>query len=454
MTYDHRCAGVCFTGSLNTAKQIRRALAEFGADRVLVAETGGVNAMIVDSSAQIDQAIRDILISAFDSAGQRCSALRLLCVQAEIADELLARLKSCLHAIIVGSPSSASTEVGPIIRPKSRQAISLAIDTYLRLGYQIKQSPLTEQCQHGCFIAPTLIEIDQLKVLSEEIFGPVLCAYRYQAKQLDTLLEHLNQQGFGLTLGIHSRIKRNIEHIIANTRIGNYYVNRNQIGAVVEAQPFGGQNKSGTGPKAGGPWAHWRLVCNADPCMPHYQILPSKLELLRQLAHLWPDMDQGVDLEILLEDAARRSPIDQIIKLPAVSGETNELRYRGRGKVACFGPSDWDLIQQVGIAILTGNQAVITQPDLFRLWQKYLGPHDLIFSEKPLQLGVQAVLSHSLDADRIEKLLAQQDGAIIPLIQPFEDGKWPLFRLVAEYTVTTNTSATGGDVALLTQGAQ
>jgi RHH-type proline utilization regulon transcriptional repressor/proline dehydrogenase/delta 1-pyrroline-5-carboxylate dehydrogenase len=451
LTYDHRCAGVCFTGSLGSAIQIRQALAEFGARPVLVAETGGVNAMIVDSSAQIDQAIRDILHSAFDSAGQRCSALRLLCVQHEIADSLIIRLNQSLHSLRIGLPQYCSTEVGPVIHAKAQQKIEAAIQTYRRLGCPVSQAVTPEDCQHGHFVPPAFIEINTLAALSEEIFGPVLCIYRYQAKELDAMLADINHLGYGLTMGIHSRISAQIEHIIARTQVGNYYINRNMIGAVVGAQPFGGQNKSGTGPKAGGPWALWRMVANRDPCNPHYQALAPTWEQVRSIVQLWPDLDQGVDLEILLEDAARRSPIGQSCLLPSTCGERNLLCYRGRGHIACLGPTDWDLVQQVGIAILTGNVAIISDQLLLNQWRPYLNSQQLLYSAEPLdELELHAVMAHHSIADASEKYLAQRDGAIVPLIAPYEDGKWPLFRLVSEYTITTNTAASGGDISLLT----
>ncbi|WP_373975131.1 bifunctional proline dehydrogenase/L-glutamate gamma-semialdehyde dehydrogenase PutA [Chitinibacter sp. SCUT-21] len=451
LTYDHRCHGVSFTGSLATARKIRSAMAEFGANGVLVAETGGINAMIVDSSAQADQALRDIISSAFDSAGQRCSALRLLCVQDTIADELIQRLKLCMLDLVVGDPYCFSTDIGPVISAKAERSIQVAINTYRRLGYDVFQTRLPIECQQGHFIAPTLIELPTLAALGEEIFGPVLCVYRYKATELSDLINHLNQLGYGLTLGIHSRINRHIQQIIQHTQIGNYYINRNQIGAVVGSQPFGGQNKSGTGPKAGGPWALFRMVKNSDPCQPHYQALPALFEQLRQIVHLWPDLDQAVDLEILLEDAARRSPLSQKLSLPSITGEHNELCYRGRGRIACLGPSDWDLIQQVVIAVITGNQAIIANAELFQQWQRYLGHQYLVFSSDPMHCHINAALAHPSIAEVIEKQLAQIDGAIIQLIQPYEDGKWPLFRLVAEYTITTNTAASGGDIQLLAQ---
>lgn len=450
LTYDHRCAGVCFTGSLGSAIQIRRALAEFGASPVLVAETGGINAMIVDSSAQIDQAIRDILHSAFDSAGQRCSALRLLCVQNEIADHLISRLNQSLHSLSIGLPQYCSTDVGPVIDARAQHKIERAIQIYRRLGCRVSQAALPEQCQHGHFVAPTLIEINTLAALSEEIFGPVLCIYRYQAKELDTMLEDINHLGYGLTMGIQSRISAQIEHIIGHTQVGNYYINRNMIGAVVGAQPFGGHNKSGTGPKAGGPWAVWRMIANCDPCNPHYQALGPTWEQVRSMVQLWPDLDQGVDLEILLEDAARRSPLGLSSQLPSSCGESNLLCYRGRGRIACLGPSDWDLVQQVGIAILTGNQAIISDQTLLSQWRPYLNSQQLVYSATPLdELELHAAMAHPSIADQTEKSLAQREGAIVPLILPYEDGKWPLFRLVSEYTITTNTAANGGDISLM-----
>jgi RHH-type transcriptional regulator, proline utilization regulon repressor / proline dehydrogenase / delta 1-pyrroline-5-carboxylate dehydrogenase len=249
---DPRIAGVAFTGSVETARAINRALANrAGPIATLIAETGGINAMIVDSSALPEQVVRDAAQSAFDSAGQRCSALRLLCLQEEIADEVLRILKGWLDEIVIGDPALLATDVGPVI---DRDAHAMLTD-YLATQRDsiLHQCRLDARHARGLFVPPTILEIPSATALTREIFGPVLHVVRYRAVELDALVDALNANGFGLTLGIQTRIDSVAERIVARARVGNVYVNRNMIGAQIGVQPFGGMGLSGTGPKAGGP---------------------------------------------------------------------------------------------------------------------------------------------------------------------------------------------------------
>ncbi len=255
LTRDQRVAGVAFTGSTDTARAINRALAaRDAAIGVLIAETGGQNALIGDSSALPEQLVKDALASAFTSAGQRCSAARVLFVQEDIADKVVAMLAGAMAELQVGDPALLSTDVGPVI---DSDALCLLDDHATRMRGQAKliaRAKLDpEATAHGSFFAPTAWEIDAIDRLHKEVFGPALHVVRWKADQLDQVIDAINATGYGLTLGIHSRIDETIERIVARVRVGNTYVNRNQIGAVVGVQPFGGQGLSGTGPKAGGP---------------------------------------------------------------------------------------------------------------------------------------------------------------------------------------------------------
>ena len=251
---DARVAGVAFTGSNETAAIINRALAERqGAIVPLIAETGGMNAMIVDSSALPEQAVRDVLLSAFDSAGQRCSAARLLFVQEDIADKLIAMLKGAIAELKVGDPTDYATDVGPVIDEDARQKLAAHKQRMGREARTIIDLDLGPDTAHGIFVAPCAYELDDISVLKHEVFGPVLHVVRYRAEELPQVCEAINATGYGLTLGLHTRIERTMEEVRRHMRVGNIYVNRNQIGAVVGAQPFGGEGLSGTGPKAGGP---------------------------------------------------------------------------------------------------------------------------------------------------------------------------------------------------------
>ncbi len=254
LTSDPRVAGVAFTGSTETARLINRALAGRDAPiATLIAETGGQNALIADSSALPEQLVKDAMSGAFGSAGQRCSATRILFVQEDVADRTLKLLAGAMDEWVVGDPGMFATDIGPVIDEDARKILNDHIERMRTDGKLIKAMKLTEAHANGCFVAPHAFEIDSLKRLPREVFGPVLHVIRYKAKDLDSIIDQINATGYGLTLGIHSRIDSTIEHIQQRIRAGNCYVNRNMIGAVVGVQPFGGEGLSGTGPKAGGP---------------------------------------------------------------------------------------------------------------------------------------------------------------------------------------------------------
>jgi RHH-type proline utilization regulon transcriptional repressor/proline dehydrogenase/delta 1-pyrroline-5-carboxylate dehydrogenase len=250
---DPRVAGVCFTGSTETARRINQVLAaREGAIPVLIAETGGQNAMIVDSTALAEQVTADVIRSAVNSAGQRCSALRVLCLQEEVAPRMLAMLTGAMAELRVGDPGQLATDVGPVIDREALEGLEAHVERFSREQKLLYRADLPTDAA-GTFMAPTVIEIDRFDRLEREVFGPVLHVLRYRADRLDDLLGAINGSGFGLTLGIHTRIDANARYIAERARVGNVYVNRNMIGAVVGSQPFGGQGLSGTGPKAGGP---------------------------------------------------------------------------------------------------------------------------------------------------------------------------------------------------------
>nr|WP_185821998.1 bifunctional proline dehydrogenase/L-glutamate gamma-semialdehyde dehydrogenase PutA [Xanthomonas sp. GW] len=254
LTRDPRVAGVAFTGSTETARAINRALAaRDAAIGVLIAETGGQNAFIADSSSLPEAVVKDAISSAFISAGQRCSAARVLFVQDDIADKVMTMLAGAMAELKIGDPGLLSTDVGPVI---DADALQLLTDHAARMDREarlIAVAASDDGTAHGSFFAPRAYELQSLAQLQREIFGPVLHVIRWKADQLDAVIEQINATGFGLTLGVHSRIDETIERIAARVQVGNVYVNRNQIGAVVGVQPFGGQGLSGTGPKAGGP---------------------------------------------------------------------------------------------------------------------------------------------------------------------------------------------------------
>ncbi|WP_404799928.1 bifunctional proline dehydrogenase/L-glutamate gamma-semialdehyde dehydrogenase PutA [Qipengyuania atrilutea] len=267
ITSDPRIAGVAFTGSTDTARIINRTLAARDAPiATFIAETGGQNAMIVDSSALPEQVTRDVIAGAFQSAGQRCSALRVLYVQDDVADELLTMIRGAFETLNIGDPVNLNIDVGPVIDPDAKAALERHVARRKKNGRTMWRRKLPSGTSQGCFVAPTIIEMNSIHDLKRENFGPVLHFIRYKAADLGKVVDDINSTGYGLTCGLHSRIDGTRRFVESRIRVGNFYVNRNQIGAVVESQPFGGEGLSGTGPKAGGPhyvkaFATERAVC-------------------------------------------------------------------------------------------------------------------------------------------------------------------------------------------------
>ena len=247
-------AGVAFTGSTETARNINKTLSQRQKEILpLIAETGGQNAMIVDSSALPQQVVTDVITSAFNSSGQRCSALRVLFLQEDVADHVIEMLRGAMAELIMGDPELLSTDVGPVIDEKAKQTLESHIEKIRHDATLLYSLPEPKNCSNGFYVTPALIEIDNISLLDQEVFGPILHVVRYKTNEIDTIINDINKTNYGLTLGIHSRIDNNIQYIIDRVNVGNIYVNRSMIGAVVGVQPFGGEGLSGTGPKAGGP---------------------------------------------------------------------------------------------------------------------------------------------------------------------------------------------------------
>ena len=268
LTGDPRIAGVAFTGSTETARAINRTLASRdGPLAQFVAETGGQNAMIVDSSALPEQVTRDVVASAFQSAGQRCSALRVLYLQDDVADAMLDMIRGAFEALVIGDPEDLTTDVGPVIDAEAKAALDAHIAAMRAAGHTVWQRELPDACANGTFVAPAIIQIDGIRQLEREHFGPVLHVARFAADSLEQVIADINAVGYGLTLGVHTRIDSTRLLVQARAKVGNLYVNRNQIGAVVGSQPFGGEGLSGTGPKAGGPHYVARFATERVTCI-------------------------------------------------------------------------------------------------------------------------------------------------------------------------------------------
>jgi RHH-type proline utilization regulon transcriptional repressor/proline dehydrogenase/delta 1-pyrroline-5-carboxylate dehydrogenase len=453
---DARVRGVVFTGSTVTARAIVRRLAA-RTEVPLIAETGGQNAMIVDSTALPEQVVADVLTSAFNSAGQRCSSLRVLCLQQEIAADVLKMLSGAMRELRVGDPSCISTDVGPLIDGQARARIETHLKR-LRAGIRCR-SPLPLECARGVYIAPALVEIESIAQLHGEVFGPVLHFLRFERRRLGQLIDAINATGYGLTLGIASRAPGTIAQIVRRAQVGNVYVNRNMIGAVVGVQPFGGQGLSGTGPKSGGPlYLHGMLRGSPGPVPPAQQRAP---QLLRELI----DWLQGpanplraAERERLRQRAqvyARRTLLGARYVLHGYAGESNELRLRPRGLLRGTGRSAAALLEQLAAALATGNALQADRVDLAvelgaalpaRLRSRLRGDGG---RSQAVLIDAAEAAAHAPWLQQLRGLLAAADGPIVPVILADAREGYPLYRLLAEQTVTVNTAAVGGDPQLL-----
>jgi len=411
---DPRIAGVIFTGSTEVARLIHRQLAARADDPALIAETGGQNAMIVDSSALPEQVVIDSLVSAFDSAGQRCSALRVLCLQDDIAEPVLAMLKGALQELVLGNPRHLATDVGPVIDVEARDTLVAHLAKVRERGWPVFQSPVPEALARGTFVAPAVVELPSIGALAEltrEVFGPVLHVVRWHRDELPALVDAINATGYGLTHGIHTRIDETAAAILARVHAGNVYINRNIVGAVVGVQPFGGHGLSGTGPKAGGPLYVRRLM--------------------RGAAHL-PMPDASV-------------------ALPGPTGEANTLEIQPRGVVACIADDAEALIAQTKAARAAGNTPLWLRSPLTFAARDRLEGASVAFADALDPGAVDAVLLDASPerAQRVRAKFAAAAGKIVPVIAPEADGSYDAARLVVERTVTVNTAAAGGNAALL-----
>jgi RHH-type proline utilization regulon transcriptional repressor/proline dehydrogenase/delta 1-pyrroline-5-carboxylate dehydrogenase len=479
---DARVQGVLFTGSTEVARLLQRTLAARldarGQPVTLVAETGGQNALIVDSSALAEQAVADIVASAFDSAGQRCSALRLLCVQHEAADRLLAMLQGAVQQLQMGDPRALATDVGPVIDAEARAAIERHVARMAAAGHRVWQAERPVDLG-GHFVPPTLIEIGRVADLGAEVFGPVLHVLRYRRDELPALLDAIAASGYGLTQGVHTRIDETVSQVVAATRAGNVYVNRNIVGAVVGVQPFGGEGLSGTGPKAGGPLYLLRLLANAPVQAARLAVARSgSLEALPlrgltsaiasgpgpALAALreWALAQGLAELAARCDQAAAESPTSPWQTLRGPTGEANLYTVQPRGHVlglaAPGAAGDPDRLTQLAATLAVGAQAVwpASAQGLADRLPPALREQVTLAQDWTLPgVPVDAVLLHgdATERLRVAGLLAQRPGPIVGLVAlaPGE-ARVPLERLVVERSLAINTAAAGGNASLMMLG--
>jgi RHH-type proline utilization regulon transcriptional repressor/proline dehydrogenase/delta 1-pyrroline-5-carboxylate dehydrogenase len=451
---DARVRGVMFTGSTEVARLIQAQLAERldsrGLPIPLIAETGGQNAMVVDSSALPEQAVADIIASAFDSAGQRCSALRILLVQDDIAPRLLEMLRGAMAELRIGRPDRLDSDVGPVISAEAREGIERHIAAMRARGCAVHAATLPDDARHGTFVAPTLIEIDALEALEREVFGPVLHVLRYRQDKLDAMVDAVNALGYALTFGIHSRIDETIARVGARISAGNVYVNRNIIGAVVGVQPFGGHGRSGTGPKAGGPLYLRRLIAPGSAPFLATGAAPAALaELIAAL----PADERGA-----AQRCAELAPTRAATTLIGPVGELNQYLLEARGALLCRAASVGGLLGQAAAALATGNVALLSGahaaaaaariPAALREQVREIGADDL--PDAALYDGDPAGLLE------LQRELTRYNHAVVPVYALPHDAlapaEYPLELLLRERSSSVNTAAAGGNASLMTIG--
>ena len=476
---DPRTQGVVFTGSTDVARIIQRSLANRlgagGRPVPLIAETGGQNAMIVDSSALAEQVVADAAVSAFDSAGQRCSALRVLCLQEDIADRVIEMLEGAMAELSVGNPERLAVDVGPVIDEEARAMLIKYIAGMRGRGHRVHQVPThvaaDDASSRGTFVPPTLIVIDRIGQLEREVFGPVLHVLRYRREDLDRLIDGINALGYGLTLGVHSRVDGKIDRVVRRAHAGNIYVNRNIVGAVVGVQPFGGEGLSGTGPKAGGPLYLYRLLstCPPDAALREMIAAPEASEEPLQLSHArhsdalealrdWA-MRSETSLAALCDRLASLSPVGASTVLPGPTGERNSYTVSARETLLCLAASERDLLAQLALALALGARAAwqrdaLAQATLKRLPRTVQNEIRLIDWTSD-EAEFDAVIHHGLPQERIDiaRKIAARNGPIIG-IHGFAPGEPPfaIERLLIERVVSVNTAAAGGNASLMTVG--
>ncbi|KQR45737.1 trifunctional transcriptional regulator/proline dehydrogenase/L-glutamate gamma-semialdehyde dehydrogenase [Acidovorax sp. Leaf160] len=473
---DERVMGVMFTGSTEVARLLQRAVAgrldAQGQPIPLIAETGGQNAMIVDSSALVEQVVADVVASAFDSAGQRCSALRVLCVQADAADRVLAMLRGAMGELQMGDPGRLATDVGPVIDAEAQSGIQRHIDALRAQGRAVFQPAVApEVLAQGTYVPPTLIELDRIGELKREVFGPVLHVVRYERARLDDLLDEINATGYGLTQGLHTRIDETVEHVVRRAHAGNLYVNRNMVGAVVGVQPFGGEGLSGTGPKAGGPLYLLRLLAS-HPAQ-------AALAAIRSTSAAEPDSagqaDRQAPLQALAAWARASGSGDTALAqrcsvlagasvaglacaLPGPTGERNQYLLAARERTLCLAADDTDRLTQLAAVLAVGGTAVWPRQQAAALHARLPAAVQARIAlvddwQDAAAVPIDAVLHHG-DAQSLRSVceaVARRPGPIVGVtgLRP-GDGEVPLTRLVIERSLSVNTAAAGGNASLMT----
>ena len=467
LTADARVKGVIFTGSTEVAQLINRTLSQRAIkekiDLPFIAETGGQNVLIMDSSALPEQVVVDVLSSAFDSAGQRCSALRVLCLQNDIAPRTIHMLKGAMQELRIGNPDRLVTDIGPVIDAEAQGQLLAHIEKMKATAKDFFQLSLSAEEDYGTFVPPTLIEIGALDELQREVFGPVLHVLRYTREQLPQLIAAINASGYGLTLGVHSRIDETIDYISRSAHVGNIYVNRNIVGAVVGVQPFGGEGKSGTGPKAGGPLYLKRLQRHPTVNLGAHTIHETTATVSKGTSTLqallaWAKTHGHERIAALGQEYIHDSWLGTSMILPGPTGERNTLSFAPRGAVLCSAQTVAVMLNQLAAVLATGNTPVIEAsasalipnglPKSVR--EAIVTINNVVNNSGAEGISLNLALVDNAELARLHPLLAARDGALVPVLETSEYAPIPLWRLVAERALCVNTTAAGGNASLMT----
>lgn len=449
-------AGVMFTGSTEVAwlihRQLSGRLSPFGKTIPLIAETGGQNAMIVDSSALVEQVVTDVIASAFDSAGQRCSALRILCLQEEIADRTLTMLKGALGELRVGRTDRLAVDIGPVITAEAKANVERHIQAMRAKGCRVDQQTLPSETALGSFVPPTLIELGSIADLEREVFGPVLHVLRYRREMLDDVITMINATGYGLTFGLHTRLDRTIERVAQRVHAGNIYINRNVIGAIVGVQPFGGRGLSGTGPKAGGPLYLGRLVQQ-----PPLRRVDKGVDLGPVVTEFvnWLEQHGEQEMARLVRVIGASSPLGVEVELAGPVGERNLYALKPRGTIQLRPVTARGLFHQLAVALVTGNSvSIVADSSLLALAGKL--PACVLRCIRSKPGPILAVLAEGGSADTLAAMrdVADQPGGIVLVHAAASDQMlaptaYCCDWLVEEVATSINTTAAGGNTSLM-----
>ena len=453
LTGDTRIGGVIFTGSTEVARLINKALSKRDDNPVLIAETGGQNAMIVDSTALPEQVCLDVLNSAFDSAGQRCSALRILCVQEDVADKMVNIIKGAMDELVVGKPTQLTTDIGPVIDAEAQQNLLAHINRMkgIAKAYHEVKTAADVDSNNSTFVRPILFELNNLNELQREVFGPVLHVIRYRASELDQLIDQINAKGYALTSGVHSRIEGTVEHVRDRIEAGNIYVNRNIVGAVVGVQPFGGHGLSGTGPKAGGPFYLQRLVRTPEWVAPTLsrigQADEDALKRLETLVHKLPfNAEEKKAAAAALGHARVRTLRKAETVLVGPTGERNSLSWRSPKRVWVHGGTLLQAFSALTELAAAGIKTVVEPNSPLAAYSADLDGL-LQVNSKPENAGISHVAAiEPLSSERKQEL-AGRDGALIRIL-PSEQGL-DILQVFEEISCSINTTAAGGNASLM-----